>query len=128
MTDYFENCFLVWSWFQVYIPLFLSIGLLVEKEKFFHGFLGKNTVHEYTSHLTVSSLFLDTRRHFFGHKMKEINTFLQKVNLPDFLQRLPRSFKILSSCKATELGLWLLFYSLIVIKEFGVRTYYQLSY
>lgn len=62
---------------------------------------------------------------YIGDELCEIDIFLKTIKPPNFLQRLPRSLKLVNKWKATELRSWLLFYSPIILEEFAKADYYQ---
>lgn len=59
-----------------------------------------------------------------NHRGK-INTFLKKIQVPDFVTRIPRSTEHYSSWKANELRSFLLYFSLIILSECMTERYFQ---
>ena len=74
-------------------------------------------------------LMLDTsssgKKYYLGKKAQHLDKIILNVKLPSEITRLPRSATTRKFWKASELRLFLLFYSLVFLKDLLPAVYYN---
>ena len=73
----------------------------------------------------LEKIFFEKGEWYIGDKLEAINEFLSKIEVPDFVKRLPRGIDDFKFWKASEFRNFLLYYSLPLFADFLPSKYYQ---